>query len=74
MSARIPLRLRLTLVFVVAMATVLAAVGAFLYVRVGDSLLEQVDESLSARAVELAVSAREGTTGSALAGDDDEFA
>lgn len=74
MSARIPLRLRLTLVFVVAMATVLAAVGAFLYVRVGDSLLEQVDESLSARAGELAVSAREGTTGSALAGGDDEFA
>ena len=74
MSARIPLRLRLTLVFSLAMAAVLAAVGAFLYARVGDSLLEQVDESLAVRAGALAVSAREGTTESALAGGDDEFA
>ena len=42
--SRLPVRIRLTLAFTVAMAVVLAAVGAFLYVRLGDSLEEQLDE------------------------------
>jgi two-component system, OmpR family, sensor kinase len=44
--SRVPLRLRLSLAFVAAMAVVLAVVGTLLYVRLGDSLLEQVDEAL----------------------------
>jgi CHASE3 domain sensor protein len=36
--SRLPIRLRLTLAFALAMAVVLSAVGAFLYVRLGDSL------------------------------------
>jgi signal transduction histidine kinase len=46
---RLPLRLRLALAFAIAMAIVLAAVGAFLYLRLGHSLLEQVDDTLEAR-------------------------
>ena len=48
--SRLPIRIRLTLAFALAMAIVLAAVGAFVYVRLGDSLTEQLDESLEARA------------------------
>jgi heavy metal sensor kinase len=51
--SRLPIRLRLTLAFALAMAVVLSAVGAFLYVRLGDSLEEQLDESLQARAAAL---------------------
>jgi len=47
--SRIPLRVRLALAFAVAMAVVLCVVGSLLYVRLGDSLLEQVDESLVSR-------------------------
>jgi heavy metal sensor kinase len=52
--SRLPIRLRLTLAFVLAMAVVLAATGAFLYVRLGASLDEAIDESLQARTAELA--------------------
>ncbi len=48
--SRIPLRLRLALAFALAMAVVLAVVGSLLYVRLGDSLLEQVDDRLEAAA------------------------
>jgi len=48
--SRLTIRLRLTLAFAFAMAIVLGAVGAFLYVRLGDSLQEQLDESLRLRA------------------------
>ena len=34
--SRIPIRLRLTLVFALAMAAVLAGVGLLVYLRVGD--------------------------------------
>jgi two-component system, OmpR family, sensor kinase len=57
--SRLPLRVRLTLAFALAMALVLAAVGALLYVRLGDSLLEQVDESLEVQAPALAALVRE---------------
>ena len=56
--SRLPVRIRLTLAFALAMAVVLAAVGAFLYVRLGDSLEEQLDESLAARAETLAALVR----------------
>jgi two-component system, OmpR family, sensor kinase len=46
--SRIPIRVRLALAFAAAMALVLLLVGSLLYVRLGDSLLEQVDESLEA--------------------------
>ncbi len=47
---RLPVRIRLTLAFALAMAVVLGAVGAFLYVRLGDSLRDQLDTSLEVRA------------------------
>ena len=66
--SRLPVRLRLTLAFALAMAIVLAAVGALLYVRLGDSLAEQLDESLELRAEALAGG------GSLAAGDDEVVA
>jgi signal transduction histidine kinase len=48
------LRLKLTLVFAVAMAAVLATIGLFVYLRVGGALLASVDHSLRAQAAEAA--------------------
>ena len=42
--SRLPLRVRLTRFFALAMAVVLAGVGAFVYVRLERSLPEQIDE------------------------------
>jgi two-component system, OmpR family, sensor kinase len=47
---RLPLRIRLTLAFGVAMAVVIAVLGAFLYVRVRGALDEQLNQSLRTRA------------------------
>jgi heavy metal sensor kinase len=47
---RVPIRLRLTLAFALAMAAMLAATGTFLYVRLASSLDETIDEGLQARA------------------------
>jgi two-component system OmpR family sensor kinase len=47
---RVPLRLRVTLGFAAGMALVLAALGVFLYVRVGQDLLNGVDMQLRSRA------------------------
>jgi two-component system, OmpR family, sensor kinase len=47
---RVPLRLRLTLAFAVAMAVVLSALGTFLYVRLGAELLRSIDMGLRPRA------------------------
>ena len=46
----LPLRLRLTLAFALSMAVVLAALGVFLRVRLGDELLRGIDLDLRARA------------------------
>jgi two-component system, OmpR family, sensor kinase len=70
---RLPIRIRLTLLFALAMAMVLSAVGVFLYVRLGDSLIEQLDESLEARAETLAQVAQEESPFRSLGGDE-EFA
>jgi two-component system OmpR family sensor kinase len=58
--SRVPLRVRLTLVFATAMACVLAATGVFVYVRVGDTLGGTVDASLRAQAAESAHDVGEG--------------
>src|SRR5581483_1414576 len=50
----LPLRVRLTLAFAVVMAVVLAAMGLFVYLRVGGALLTSVDQSLRAGAAETA--------------------
>ncbi len=47
--SRIPLRLRLALAFALAMAIVLALVGGVLYVRLGNSLDEQIEDRLASR-------------------------
>lgn len=49
---RVPIRLRLALGFAVAMAVVLAAVGTFVYQRVGNELLASVDQTLVAQSSE----------------------
>ncbi|MDX6412432.1 MAG: hypothetical protein QOE91_1948, partial [Gaiellaceae bacterium] len=60
MSA-LPLRLRLTLAFAIAMAALLAAVGVSVYFRIGGELETTVDQQLRAQAVEAAAHAREQT-------------
>ncbi len=57
--SRIPIRLRVTLVFALAMVLVLSAVGAFLYVRLGDQLDESIDNGLRTRAGEVAAFVRD---------------
>jgi two-component system, OmpR family, sensor kinase len=47
---RLPLRTRVTLAFAAGSAVVLAALGAFLYLRVSADLLNQVDLNLRSRA------------------------
>jgi two-component system, OmpR family, sensor kinase len=49
---RLPIRIRLTLPFALAMAAVLAALGAYVYLRVGSTLLSSTDQSLLAQATE----------------------
>ena len=50
--SRMPIRLRVTLVFAAVMALVLVAVGLFLYVRLGDQLDESIDNGLRTRGTE----------------------
>ena len=57
---RIPLRLRLTLVFGVGMAIVLLGLGTYGYLRVGADLQASVDAGLRSRAQVLADAARKG--------------
>ena len=56
---RIPIRVRLTLAFALAMTVVLTAVGTFLHARMGGALAEQIDENLAARAAALSGLIRE---------------
>jgi heavy metal sensor kinase len=60
--SRLPIRLRLTLVFAAVMAIVLAALGAFLYVRLANSLDERISENLAARSFALTRIVRAGDT------------
>jgi heavy metal sensor kinase len=48
--SRLPIRLRLTLVFALAMAVVLAATGSVIYLRVASDLTHSLDQELRSRA------------------------
>ena len=63
--SRLPIRLRLTLAFALAMGVVLVATGTFLYFRLGSSLDATIDDGLQVRAAEIAQPALEpgGTFG-----------
>ena len=58
----LPLRIRLTLPFALAMALVLAALGTFVYFRVGSTLLTSVDQSLQGQSQETLARYREDGT------------
>jgi two-component system, OmpR family, sensor kinase len=60
--SRIPIRLRLTLPFAVGMAIVLAAMGFFIYSRLGSALLSSVDQNLRVQAAEIAAHADRPST------------
>jgi heavy metal sensor kinase len=57
---RLPIRLRLTLPFAVGMALLVAAMGYFVYLRVGGELLRTVDQSLTVQLRESAHHVQEG--------------
>lgn len=61
--SRLPIRLRLTVAFAMAMAIVLAATGAFVYFRLESSLNEAVDENLAARLAAASALAERGGSG-----------
>ncbi|MEA2404143.1 MAG: hypothetical protein QOE08_790, partial [Thermoleophilaceae bacterium] len=56
---RVPIRLRLTMAFTLAMAVLLAAAGLFLYLRLQSDLSRSLDQSLRQRAEDLATVVRE---------------
>src|SRR5881227_330036 len=55
---RLPIRLRLTLVFAIAMAIVLAGAGWFVYLRVADDLSRALDQELRSRAQDVSALVR----------------
>ncbi len=76
---RLPLRLRLTLVFAVCTAATLGVVGVFVYLRTAADLLDTVDAGLRSRAAILVVDARKNgpenvNVGSGLIEPDEAFA
>ena len=76
--SRFPLRLRLTIVFTVAMAIVLTGAGWFLYVRVASDLARGLDQSLRSRAQDVSALVRDRgslrATGSPLIERGESFA
>jgi len=52
MIESLPIRVRLTLPFALAMALVLASLGVFVYLRLGSTLLTDIDQGLRAQATE----------------------
>jgi two-component system, OmpR family, sensor kinase len=52
--SQVPIRLRVTLAFTLAMAIVLAAFGTFLYIQTRSQLDESIDDTLEQRAADLA--------------------
>jgi heavy metal sensor kinase len=61
--ARIPLRWRVTLVAILVQAVLLAALGAFVSVRLSRDLTAGIDSSLSARATQLVSAVGDGGAG-----------
>jgi two-component system OmpR family sensor kinase len=72
--SRLPIRLRLTLVFAVVMAVVLTGLGGFLYVRFEHSFDERIADTLESRSAALAEVVRssgiEGVDASLLTGEE----
>jgi heavy metal sensor kinase len=66
--ARLPTRVRVTLVFTAVMAALLAAVGLFLYLRLGTTLDETVDRGLRSRAGDVSALIQQADSGLAQAG------
>jgi signal transduction histidine kinase len=56
--ARVPIRLRLTLAFALAMSVVLAMTGLFLYLRLGAALDDTIDQSLRERSAQVSALVR----------------
>ena len=52
--SRIPIRIRLTLAFVLALGVVLAGLGAVVYIRFEDSLNDNTNQTLRSRATDIA--------------------
>lgn len=63
MIVRLPIRVRLTLVFGLAMAVVLAAMGVFLYTGLGSALNEAIDVGLRTRADDVAALVAQSESG-----------
>ena len=61
--SRLPIRLRLTLAFGLVMAIVLAAMGVFVYLRVGAALLGTVDQTLRSQSAEAVSNVQRGERG-----------
>jgi two-component system, OmpR family, sensor kinase len=75
--SRVPLRLRLTVAFALAMTILLAALGTFLYFRLRSSLDEQLNAGLRAHAQAVSTLVARGgdlETGSSLVEEDESFA
>ena len=70
------MRLRLTLAFALAMAVVLLGTGLFVYLRLGATLDEQIENGLRSRADDVAALVRgtDAGLGSGLADTEDSFA
>jgi len=58
--SRLPIRIRLTLPFALAMAAVLAALGGYVYLRVSSTLLHGIDQNLLAQSAEASVRVSRG--------------
>lgn len=56
--ARVPIRVRLTLAFALAMSVVLALTGLFLYLRLGAALDDTIDQSLRERSAQVSAQVR----------------
>jgi two-component system, OmpR family, sensor kinase len=77
--SRLPIRLRVTLAFTAVMAVILAAVGSFVYVRLGPQIDESIDDGLRSRAADLTALVRAsgelgGTGDNSLISGEDSFA
>ena len=63
MIARVPIRVRLTVGFALVMAVVLAATGAFVYVRLSSALDKTINTGLRSRAQDVASLVQQSDTG-----------
>jgi signal transduction histidine kinase len=66
--ARIPIRLRVTLAFVVVMALVLTATGLFLYLRFSSEFDRNIDDGLRSRAADVSALVQQADSGLAQSG------